>query len=452
MAMGGSKTRQRKKTNTKPVVKSQTREFVHRLYLYFKKENENKGPLKPLSKVSERVVDALEISRRTVSKILKEARSGRPIVTPGKTKNRQSPKTGLDSSDESAIRNIIYGFYERQEWPTGAKLLPLLKGSNLFHGGTSSLYRLLHKLHFESRKIKQRKYLMERSDIVTARCIFLRQIRRCDLKKVIFLGETCINVSDYSKMLGGKSNRLILIHAGTLNGFIPNCCHLLRSNGTGHYHKDLSADAFKNWFLILLENIPPNSLIVMDNTPHRSVVKDKAPVTGWKNKEIQDWLTKINVEWSPDMLKGELLELASIHKPQLMQYELDEIAQDMGHVVLRIPANHSEFNPIELIWTHIKEKVAVENNTFNLDDVERSTQSAVDSITSENWEKAINQTVETIELAWNKEKIVEENIEEMIIKARESLSLQSESDSDSMDSDEEELDEENVNFDWVKVN
>ena len=103
------------------------------------------------------------------------------------------------------------------------------------------------------------------------------------------------------------------------------------------------------------------------------------------------------------------------------------------------PPSHGELNPIELIWVQIKENVAA---AVKFIDIETLTQSAVESITSEDWEKAVKQTEETTELAWDKERTVEQNVEEMISTARESLSSwQIDSDSDPQETDEEELED-----------
>lgn len=425
------------------VLKAQARVFVYRLYLYFNRENNNSGPLKPLRKVTERVADALEISRKTVSRILKETRSGEAVKTPAKKKPRQSPKTGLDTWNECAVRNLIYAFYERKEWPTRASLLYSLKKANLFHGEKSSLSRILHQLNFEWRKINKRKCLLEKSDIVSARCKFLRKIRSCVLESVIFVGETCINTERKKSHARDCYTKLIVTHAGSAKGFVPNCCSILKSQGTGDYHQELDADTFKKWFIKLLQNIPQNSLIVMDNSPHHSVLNDKGPTAVWRKEEIQCWLTAKNIEWTAEMLKGDLVELAITHKSRIVQYELDELAQEKGHSVCRIPPNHCELNPIELIWPQIKEKVAA---AAKFSDIESLTQSAVETITSENWERAVKQTAETIELAWDKERTVEQNVEEMISIVRECLSSW-QSDSDSEDTDDEELEDKDMEGD-----
>lgn len=423
--MEDPKAAQGNKKKKKPVSEAQqTHEFVHRLILYFQRENDNAGPLVPLRNVNRRVAEALGIGRRTVGKILTEVKCGKPLVTPGIKRDRGDFKATIEPLDESAFRNIIYTFYERQEWPSIDKLFPLLKESNVYHGKRTTIIKVLRNFNFDWEQINKKKYLMENSEIISARCKFLRQIRQCNLEKVIFLGETCINAGDFGRLAAGNQDRLILINAGHAKGFVLKCCQLIRYRGTHNYHKYLTVDTFKMWFINFLQKIPPNSTIVMDNSPHRSVVKE-VPTTAWKYKEIQDWLTKNNVEWSSEMLKGELLELTSIQKPRMIQYELDQLAQEKGHTVIRIPPKHSDLNAIEFIWAHIKEKVNAENKTFNLDLVESLTQCAVVTITSENWETAVKQTAKNIELAWKKESEVEKNVQEMVMKILDKSKSQS---------------------------
>ena len=60
-----------KRTN-KTVLGSRARESVVRLRDYFKRELQNNGPLLPLNRVVDRVADALNIGRNTVSRITRE--------------------------------------------------------------------------------------------------------------------------------------------------------------------------------------------------------------------------------------------------------------------------------------------------------------------------------------------------------------------------------------------
>ena len=445
---GPSTSTPRRKTGRGLVLKSQSRLLVYRLYEYFLKEKDNHGSLISTAKVTQRVSDALQISRATVSKIVNDHKKRKPDVTPGKQRPHPRTVTSMDSFTENAIKNHIYSYYERKEWPSRKKLLISLKEADLFHGAKTSLSEVLHKLNFKWKKIDKRKFLLERSDIVAARCIFLRQIRACDFNNVIFLDETWVNAghcvskawADESlkssrKLPSGRGGRLIVTHAGSATGFVPNALYIFRSKKTGDYHEDMNSVVFQSWFFKLMENIPPNSTIVMDNAPYHSVVKERPPTTAWKKSDIQDWLTKNNVEWSPSMLKPELMELVRVHKPRKITYEIDHLAHENGHRVIRLPPYHCQFNPIELIWAQIKGKVAKENKSFNLTEVEQLTKAACESITTENWREAVRHTREIIESAWEKEGILEENIEQMIIEVRESSSSASYVDSDSSGSE-----------------
>ena len=49
---------------------------------------------------------------------------------------------------------------------------------------------------------------------------------------------------------------------------------------TGDYHGQMNADQFQKWFSkMLLPNIPPNSIIIMDNASyHKALTEDSAPI------------------------------------------------------------------------------------------------------------------------------------------------------------------------------
>ena len=88
------------------------------------------------------------------------------------------------------------------------------------------------------------------------------------------------------------------------------------------------------------------------------------------------------------MVRAELLHLV---KQSLIipKYVIDEMANEQGHVVLRLPPYHCEFNPIELIWAQIKGEVARNNTTFKMKDLHPLFQQAVGNVSAENWKKAI---------------------------------------------------------------
>ena len=60
----------------------------------------------------------------------------------------------------------------------------------------------------------------------------------------------------------GKGKRLIILHAGSEDGWVPNRSLVYQSlNDDGDYHQEMNHIIFEKWFETqLLPNIPPNSL------------------------------------------------------------------------------------------------------------------------------------------------------------------------------------------------
>lgn len=125
-----------KRTKKKTVLNSESRGFGIRLREYFERENQNGGPLLPLEQV-------LGIGRATVSRISKERygklstemaaqdEGNKILSTPNKKRKKVSPVTEIDDFDAAAIRNHIYAYYARSEFPTLKKLTVSLKDSDL---------------------------------------------------------------------------------------------------------------------------------------------------------------------------------------------------------------------------------------------------------------------------------------------------------------------------------
>jgi len=58
----------------------------------------------------------------------------------------------------------------------------------------------------------------------------------------------------------------------------------------------------------------------------------------------------------PDALPTKLILLGMVKKLNLKkEYVIDEMANEAGYEVLRLPPYHSNFNPIEMVWANIKD-------------------------------------------------------------------------------------------------
>ncbi|KAJ8965225.1 hypothetical protein NQ314_004295, partial [Rhamnusium bicolor] len=70
-----------------------------------------------------------------------------------------------------------------------------------------------------------------------------------------------------------KGHRLIILHAGSKGGFIPNGLLIFKSGlKSGDYHDEMNSINFKRWLESqLIPNLPPKSVLVLDNTSYHNV-------------------------------------------------------------------------------------------------------------------------------------------------------------------------------------
>lgn len=188
--------------------------------------------------------------------------------------------------------------------------------------------------------------------------------------------------------------------------------------------------SFNRWFTEqLLPSLEEPSVIIMDNAPYHSALLEKVPNTSWNKCDIQEWLSKRNVPFFNHEFKAELLERVAPFKKE-KKYELDELALQFGHQVVRLPPYHCQYNPIELVWAQVKREVAEKNKTFKLCDVERLTSEAIDNVTSSDWEKCVHHAEKLQEDDWAKEIVRDDRMEPLIINLSDASTDSESSDSD----------------------
>lgn len=399
---------------------SQAKEIVYNVNRYFIAEKANRGSLMDVNKVAARTAAATKLSESTVGRICsklnqacKRSAPEEPPVTPTfnspKKRSRSSPVTDFDQFDKDVLRRTVLNFYARKEIPTLCKIKEqLLKDGIVFDGCLTSLRKVLLKIGFKFTKVDGRKFLMERSDIVASRAEFLREIKKYREQgaNIVYLDETWINQNysvqkcwtDCSSNVAtgvkppiGRGNRLIILHAGTENGFVPHADLVFQAKNDGSdYHSQMNAQVFERWFTEqLLPNIAPSSIIVMDNASYHSVRLEKYPTASWKKAEIFDWLVKKGANPNSTFLKAELLEMAKNLSSNLgKRYSIDAIASEAGHKVIRLPPYHCQYNPIELIWANIKTFVS-HRNQFKMSELQTLTHEAIRSITPKNWSDVV---------------------------------------------------------------
>jgi len=127
---------------------------------------------------------------------------------------------------------------------------------------------------------------------------------------------------------------------------------------------------------------------------------------------------------------SELRERIKLLIPHEKKYELDEIALSMGHEVIRLPPYHCQYNPIELIWAQVKGKVAEQNTSFKMADVEQLVHNALDSITTDDWKRCVLHCNKLQDDDFIKEGLRDEILEPIIMTINPDDSSESEDDDD----------------------
>lgn len=319
----------------------------------------------------------------------------------------------LDNSEQDMIRRKIYSLYQSQIVPTLDKLKRKLEEDETnISISRATLHRVICKMGFKYRKIDKKQVVMESHRLRTWRFNYLQEIKkyRSENRCIVYLDETWFDTHDtvskgwvdsskncQTKAPSNKGKRITIIHAGSEDGFVPNCLLLSAKNikdSSLDYHEDTSAELFENWFQnYLLKNIPENSVIVMDNASYHSRLLHKTPNSSSTKTEIQEYLLQNDIYFESSYKKGQLLEVLNSYGIK-KQYVCDSLAEQMGHTVLRLPPYHCIFNPIEHLWHQVKSNVRAENVTPTLSpSVINCIKNVINNIPVESWKNSVQHIV-----------------------------------------------------------
>lgn len=363
-------------------------------------------------------------------------------VNPRKNRSDFGTFRSIDESDMDLLRRKIYQMYEAQTVPTLISLKErLIKDETNISCSLSSLRKILHKMGFKYRSINKRQTLMESQRLREWRLKYLTAVKQFREKNrpIIYLDETWFDTHDtpkkgwddsskncQTKAPSNKGKRITILHAGSENGFVPNCLLLSAKNiadSSLDYHQDTDAQLFEDWFKHkLLKNIPENSVIVMDNASYHSRQAKIIPNSNNTKAEIQNFMIENDLYFEEIYKKRELLEVLKAFKIN-KEYECDKLAAENGHTVLRLPPYYCIFNPIELIWHQLKSNIRRNNSSPTLNaSVVELIKNEVKKISADSWKNCV-QHVLKVENSYN---CMITNVQPLII----SLGLDEDSDSD----------------------
>lgn len=402
------------------------------------KDLKSKTPNMPYKELMNEISRMLGIGYNSVCTTISEYKTTGTVSSPNKKRCKKSLFDKIDDLDRNALRQKIHGFWMKKELPTIDKILEEVNSDPALPDfKRTTMYKTIKKLDFVFTKRKRCSVLTEREDLLVWRQNYLYDIRkyREEGHTVYYLDETWVNAGDCVEILWvdktirskhdafnrglttgatnptGKGQCLIVVHIGSHKGFLEGglLCFVSKKN-TADYHDEMNGDNFHDWFKSIIPRLDPNSVIVLDNAPYHSVRTEKIPTTSSKKEVILSWLRSKGVVIDRPMFKPQLLAKVREIKGKYVSYVVDNMAKDAGHTVLRLPPYHCELNPIELAWAMVKTYVKQNNTTFKIDDVRVLLNTAIERVSSENWQNFI-QHVKTEEDTLTE---VDKNMDEII--------------------------------------
>ncbi|KAL4112105.1 hypothetical protein QTP88_015953 [Uroleucon formosanum] len=210
----------------------------------------------------------LGIGQRTISTTIYQYENFKTISSPNRKKNRENIFTKIDDFDKNAIRRTIHGFWFEKQLPTLDKILSRINTTEGLPQFTrTTLYSLLRQMGFKYQQRIRNSAMIERDEIVVWRRNYLEYIKRYrkEGRPIYYMDETWVNAGDcnsriwvdktvisrtdaFSKGLStgptnpsGKGKRLIVVHIGNEDGFVPGglLCFESKKN-TKDYHDEMN--------------------------------------------------------------------------------------------------------------------------------------------------------------------------------------------------------------------
>ncbi|XP_035206916.1 protein FAM243A-like [Stegodyphus dumicola] len=129
------------------------------------------------------------------------------------------------------------------------------------------------------------------------------------------------------------------------------------------------------------------------------------------------------------------------NRPKKVIYKIDNIIKENGHHVVRLPPYHCDLNAIEYVWSSVKRLIRERNVTgdLSLENLKNLTQKALDEVTSQEWQAHCNHVEKLENYYWDKDELLEEIVDGLIIQTGSSDSDSDSEETESCDSDSDDF-------------
>jgi transposase len=215
------------------------------------------------------------------------------------------------------------------------------------------------------------------------------------------------------------SNRLIIVHTGSKDGFLPVAQLAYKVNSmSGDYHGQTNYDSFSQWITHqVILNLPPNNVVVVDSAPYNSTLHNKPPGKSANKQDMVDWLQVNRRLADISMKKTVLYDFIEKLKPPEKIYKIDQIFKIRSHTVIRLPPYMCDLNPIELAWAKLKNLIRINNvlGDINMKRLRELELEATLQISREDWGGYCRHMANLEEEYWVNDGLMESRTEQLII-------------------------------------
>lgn len=282
--------------------------------------------------------------------------------------------------------------------------------------GESTTRLLLKSMGFNFKAAQRRNNAAEAPRVVTWRTKYIMEIRKYRALgyQDLYLDETWYDTHTAQikqwtddtdncavNVPSAKGDRILILHCGGRDGFVPDALlvtHKKMTDAPADYHGSMNADMFEKWFLDFLNNLESPSVIVMDNASYHSRLAKRKPTTRWTVPQLKQYVADNDLPMPQKPTQKALLAVIKDH-PSVTEptHVIDDMALAAGHVVCRLPPYNCVLNPIELVWSEMKRKVASQNlKKQSVQQVRDLITSALSGVGPEKWRNYISH-VEKVE-------------------------------------------------------
>ncbi|KAJ1519168.1 hypothetical protein ONE63_011224 [Megalurothrips usitatus] len=312
----------------------------------------------------------------------------------------------LDSFIQDSIERIIVRQDQSGISPTLKEIYEAVRHAHPhFPYGKSHLHLKLRAMGYAYKTLDHRMDVKNSERIRRRRVEYMSRIARLrtEVYRIVYLHETWYDSHDVKRKgftngrhsltnaAPSRGKRIIILHAGTEEGFVDGCLYLATKNmkdAMADYHENMTVEVFERW---LRDTLLPNlerqfpgerCAILLDNASYHSrlVEGSKIPTQRSTRAVMRAFMATHGIPEPPpcvppgrrqprpptNAMLFEAIRTAVRERDIQQSYVVDEIIAGAGHAVARLPPYHCEFNPIEHAWSVLKRMVHKRNRTPKL--------------------------------------------------------------------------------------